>query len=69
MAWASEWAKEGKKVDRQKLLPPPQGFQVLPRRWGWSALLPLLPQPPDGEANQRVCGQRSFRARCYPTLW
>jgi putative transposase len=32
MAWAEEWAKEGVKVDWQKLLPPP-GFQVLPRRW------------------------------------
>jgi putative transposase len=29
---ADEWAKEGKKVDWQKLLPP-RGFQVLPRRW------------------------------------
>jgi transposase len=26
------WAKEGKKVDWQKLLPP-RGFKVLPRRW------------------------------------
>jgi hypothetical protein len=32
MAWAAEWAKEGKEVDWQKLLPP-RGFQVLPRRW------------------------------------
>jgi putative transposase len=31
-AWAVEWAKEGKKVDWQELLPP-RGFQVLPRRW------------------------------------
>jgi hypothetical protein len=31
MAWAREWAKEGVKVDWQKLLPP-KGFQVLPRR-------------------------------------
>jgi putative transposase len=31
-AWAREWAKEGVKVDWQKLLPP-RGFQVLPRRW------------------------------------
>jgi putative transposase len=31
-AWAVEWATEGKKVDWQKHLPP-QGFQVLPRRW------------------------------------
>jgi putative transposase len=32
MAWAEQWTKEGVKVDWQKLLPP-QGFQVLPRRW------------------------------------
>jgi putative transposase len=31
-AWAAEWAKEGKEVDWQKLMPP-RGFQVLPRRW------------------------------------
>ena len=32
MKWAEELAKEGKKVDWYKLLPP-RGFQVLPRRW------------------------------------
>jgi transposase len=32
MAWAREWAKEGVKVDWQKLMPE-QGFVVLPRRW------------------------------------
>jgi transposase len=32
MRWAREWAKEGVAVDWQKLLPP-EGFQVLPRRW------------------------------------
>jgi putative transposase len=30
--WAREWAKEGKEVDWQKLMPP-RGFRVLPRRW------------------------------------
>jgi putative transposase len=30
--WAQEWAKEGEKVDWQKLMPP-RGFKVLPRRW------------------------------------
>jgi hypothetical protein len=29
---AQRWAKEGKKVDWQRLMPP-RGFQVLPRRW------------------------------------
>jgi putative transposase len=32
MAWAREWAKEGVKVDWEHLLPP-EGFQILPRRW------------------------------------
>jgi putative transposase len=31
-SWAEVWAKEGKKVDWQKLMPP-RDFQVLPRRW------------------------------------
>jgi putative transposase len=30
-AWTTEWAKEGEKVEWQKLLPP-RGFQGLPRR-------------------------------------
>ena len=30
--WAAEWAKEGKEVDWQSLMPP-SGFRVLPRRW------------------------------------
>jgi putative transposase len=32
MAWAEQWSKVGVKVDWETLLPP-QGFQVLPRRW------------------------------------
>jgi putative transposase len=32
VSWAEEWAKEGKEVDWQKLMPPP-GFQIMPRRW------------------------------------
>jgi putative transposase len=32
MKWAREWAKEGVKVDWQKLMPR-RGFVVLPRRW------------------------------------
>jgi putative transposase len=30
--WAEEWAKEGEKVDWQRLMPP-RGFRALPRRW------------------------------------
>ena len=32
MIWAREWAKEGKKVDWQRLMPP-QGCVALPRRY------------------------------------
>ena len=32
MKWAREWAKEGVRVNWQKLLPP-KGYLVLPRRW------------------------------------
>jgi putative transposase len=32
---AQEWAKEGREIDWQKLLPRPRwGFELLPRRWG-----------------------------------
>jgi putative transposase len=32
---AQEWAKEGREIDWQKLLPQPRwGFELLPRRWG-----------------------------------
>jgi putative transposase len=30
--WAEEWAKEGRKIDWQRLMPS-RGFRVLPRRW------------------------------------
>jgi len=30
--WAREWAKEGKKIDWQKFMPP-RGYVALPRRW------------------------------------
>ena len=30
--WAQEWAKEGKEIDWQRLIPR-RGFEVLPRRW------------------------------------
>jgi transposase len=30
--WAAEWAKGGKTVDWEKLMPQ-RGFRVLPRRW------------------------------------
>jgi putative transposase len=30
--WAEEWAKEGKKIDWERLMPQ-RGFRVLPRRW------------------------------------
>ena len=30
--WAEEWAKEGKEIDWERLMPP-RGFKVLARRW------------------------------------
>jgi putative transposase len=30
--WAAQWAKEGKKIDWQRLMPP-RGYVALPRRW------------------------------------
>ena len=30
--WAEEWAKEGRKIDWQRLVPH-GGFELLPRRW------------------------------------
>jgi putative transposase len=30
--WAREWAKEGRKIDWQRLMPP-RGYVALPRRW------------------------------------
>jgi transposase len=32
LAWAREWAKEGVRINWEKLLSP-RGFQVLPHRW------------------------------------
>ena len=32
MIWAREWAKEGKKIDWQRFMPP-RGYVALPRRW------------------------------------
>jgi putative transposase len=32
MAWAEQWTNEGVTVEWERMLPP-QGFQVLPRRW------------------------------------
>jgi putative transposase len=41
--WAREWAKEGKKVDWQMLMPA-RGFTVLPRRWVVERTLSWLSQ-------------------------
>src|SRR3712207_149111 len=43
LAWAREWAKEGVKVDWQKLMPP-RGFVVLPRRWVVERTFPWINQ-------------------------
>ena len=66
MAWAREWAKEGVAVEWRKLLPP-EGFLVLPRRWGSGAHLRL--DRPAKEDEQRLrealCERGSVGVRCY----
>ena len=66
--WAREWAKDGKKVDWQKLMPP-GGFHVLPRRWVVERTFAHLrvdrPQPEDGQRLREAVRHRGgFRLRC-----
>ncbi len=49
--WAAEWAKEGKEVVWQRLMPP-RGFKVLPRRWV------VERTPSRGDLSQPEDGQR-----------
>ena len=61
-AWATEWAKEGEKVDWQKLLPP-RGFQVLPRRVGWwSGLWPGSATTAGWQRTTRGCVRAAQRS-------
>jgi putative transposase len=66
MAWAAEWAKEGKEVDWQKLLPP-RGVSGSPAPLGGGAFFCLdLPQPQDEQGlREAVCERRSVRIRCH----
>jgi hypothetical protein len=66
MAWAKQWAKEGVRVDWQKLLPP-KGFQVLPRRLGCRENICVdLSQPQDEQGLRAAsCYERSFHLRGY----
>lgn len=41
--WARQWAKEGRQIDLQKLLPR-RGVEVLPRRWVVERTFPWLSQ-------------------------
>ena len=41
--WAQEWAKEGREIDWQRLLPR-RGFEVLPRRWAVERIFSWLSQ-------------------------
>ena len=41
--WAEEWAKEGREIDWQRLLPG-RGFEVLPRRWAAERTISRLSQ-------------------------
>ncbi len=53
--WAQEWAKEGQKIDWQKLMPP-RGFVVLPRRWVVERTFSWLSQNrPMSKDYERLC--------------
>ena len=43
MIWAKEWAKEGKKVDGERFMPP-RGYVDLPRRWAMERTFSWLSQ-------------------------
>jgi hypothetical protein len=63
MAWAKEeWAKEGVKVDWEKLLPP-KGLQVLPRRWvvERTSILDRPEQKDEQRLREIMCEWRSVR--------
>ncbi len=57
--WAEEWAKEGGKVDWQRLLPA-RGFRVLPRRWVVERTFAWLSQ------NRRM--SKDYERLCVPPL-
>ena len=52
-----EWAKEGKRVDWKRLMPP-RGFRVLPRRWVVERTFAWLAQPEDGQRLREVMRHR-----------
>jgi hypothetical protein len=62
--WAEEWAKEGQKVDWQRLMPP-RGYVALPRRWGSGKdLLVALSEQEDEQGLREAVRQRgSVRLR------
>ena len=58
MIWAQEWAKEGKKVDWQKLMPP-RGYVALPRQVGGGAhLLVALSEQEDEQGLREALRER-----------
>ena len=65
--WAREWAKEGKKVDWQRLMPP-KGFHVLPRRWVVERTFAHLrvdrPQPEDVQRLREAMRHRGGLRLC-----
>jgi transposase len=55
--WAEEWAKEGKEVDWQRLIPP-RGFRVLARRWVVERTCAWISQPSNGQRLREVVHHR-----------
>ncbi len=62
--WAQQWAKEGKKMDWQRLMPP-RGFPGTAEEMGCGAHLRVdMPQPQDGQRLRKVmCHRRGLRLR------
>jgi hypothetical protein len=62
--WAAEWAKEGKKMDWQSLMPP-RGFPGAAEEVGGGAHLRVdQPQPKDGQRlREAMCERRGLRLR------
>jgi putative transposase len=54
--WAAEWAKEGKDVDRQRLMPV-RGFTVSPRRWVVERTFSWLSEQEDEQGLREATGE------------